>query len=74
MSTDRNQSEATRRLVLVTGGNRGIGLAIARAFAQSGDHVLITHRSGSAPEGLTGVIMDVTDPASVEKAFKEIQI
>ena len=73
MSTDRNQSEATRRLVLITGGNRGIGLAIARAFAQSGDHVLITHRSGSAPEGLTGVIMDVTDPASVEKAFKEIE-
>ena len=73
MSTGRNQSEATRRLVLVTGGNRGIGLAIARAFAQSGDHVLITHRSGSAPEGLTGVIMDVTDPASVEIAFKEIE-
>ena len=43
------------RAVLVTGGNRGIGLAIARAFAEAGDDVVITHRSGTPPEGLRGV-------------------
>lgn len=60
------------RVVFVTGGNRGIGLAIARAFVSAGDTVVVSHRSGSAPEGLNGVIMDVTDSASVESAFKEI--
>src|SRR5215204_5752367 len=49
------------RTVLVTGGNRGIGLAIARSFAQAGDHVAVTHRSGDAPEGLVGVRCDFTD-------------
>ncbi|QKE84821.1 beta-ketoacyl-ACP reductase [Arthrobacter sp. NEB 688] len=57
------------RTVLVTGGNRGIGLAIARSFAQAGDRVVVTHRSGEPPEGLEGVICDVTDTASVDAAF-----
>jgi 3-oxoacyl-[acyl-carrier protein] reductase len=57
------------RTVLVTGGNRGIGLSIARSFAEAGDKVVITHRSGSAPEGLDGVMCDVTDSASVDAAF-----
>lgn len=57
------------RNVLVTGGNRGIGLAIARAFADAGHHVVITHRSGQPPEGLRGVICEVTDSASVDAAF-----
>ncbi|HEY7722798.1 MAG TPA: beta-ketoacyl-ACP reductase [Pedococcus sp.] len=57
------------RNVLVTGGNRGIGLSIARAFAEAGDHVVITHRSGEPPEGLKGVRCDVTDSASVDAAF-----
>jgi len=61
------------RTVLVTGGNRGIGLAIARSFQSLGDHVVITHRSGSVPEGLSGVIMDVTDADSVAAGFKEIE-
>lgn len=61
------------RLVLVTGGNRGIGLAIAQTFKAAGDRVVVSHRSGSAPEGLDGVIMDVTDSESVAKAFKEIE-
>jgi len=61
------------RLVLVTGGNRGIGLAIAQSFKAAGDRVVVSHRSGSAPEGLDGVIMDVTDSESVAKAFKEIE-
>ncbi|GAB7189653.1 3-oxoacyl-[acyl-carrier-protein] reductase [Kineococcus sp. NUM-3379] len=57
------------RSVLVTGGNRGIGLAIARAFAADGDKVAVTTRSGEAPEGLLGVRADVTDTASVDAAF-----
>jgi NAD(P)-dependent dehydrogenase (short-subunit alcohol dehydrogenase family) len=57
------------RSVLVTGGNRGIGLAIARAFAAAGDRVTVTYRSGEPPEGLAGVRCDVTDPASVDAAF-----
>ena len=57
--------------VLVTGGNRGIGLAIARAFDQAGHDVVITHRSGEPPEGLRGVICDVTDSQSVDAAFTQ---
>ena len=59
--------------VLVTGGNRGIGLAIARAFADAGDRVVVTHRSGEPPEGLDGVRCDVTDTASVDAAFTEAE-
>ncbi|PKW25286.1 beta-ketoacyl-ACP reductase [Phycicoccus duodecadis] len=61
------------RTVLVTGGNRGIGLAIARAFAEAGDKVVVTHRSGEPPEGLDGVRCDVTDSASVDAAFTEAE-
>ncbi len=57
------------RTVLVTGGNRGIGLAIARSFAEAGDRVVVTHRSGEPPEGLDGVRCDVTDSESVDAAF-----
>lgn len=59
--------------VLVTGGNRGIGLAIARAFQQDGHDVVVTHRSGEPPEGLHGVRCDVTDPESVDRAFGEAE-
>jgi beta-ketoacyl ACP reductase len=61
------------RSVLVTGGNRGIGLAIARAFAAQGDKVAVTHRGSGAPEGLFGVRCDVTDVAQIDEAFKEIE-
>ncbi len=61
------------RSVLVTGGNRGIGLAIARAFAEAGDRVAVTYRSGEPPEGLLGVKCDITDSEQVEQAFKEIE-
>jgi NAD(P)-dependent dehydrogenase (short-subunit alcohol dehydrogenase family) len=57
------------RSVLVTGGNRGIGLAIARAFAAAGDKVAVTHRGSGAPDGLFGVACDVTDTAAVDAAF-----
>ncbi|WP_089156079.1 beta-ketoacyl-ACP reductase [Micromonospora sp. NBS 11-29] len=61
------------RTVLVTGGNRGIGLAIAQAFAKQGDRVAVTHRSGEAPEGLFGVRCDVTDAESVDAAFAAVE-
>lgn len=61
------------RSVLVTGGNRGIGLAIAQALQAAGHRVTVTHRTGSAPEGLAGVICDVTDVASVDRAFTEVE-
>ncbi|MEU9509234.1 beta-ketoacyl-ACP reductase [Micromonospora sp. NPDC048170] len=61
------------RTVLVTGGNRGIGLAIAQAFAKQGDRVAVTHRSGEPPEGLFGVRCDVTDSASVDAAFTAVE-
>jgi 3-oxoacyl-[acyl-carrier protein] reductase len=64
---------AHARNVLITGGNRGIGLAIARAFAEAGDNVVITHRSGEPPQGLQGVICEVTDSASVDAAFTAAQ-
>jgi 3-oxoacyl-[acyl-carrier protein] reductase len=61
------------RSVLVTGGNRGIGLAIARAFAELGDQVAVTHRGSGAPEGLLAVRCDVTDADSVDSAFAEVE-
>ena len=61
------------RSVLVTGGNRGIGLAIARSFAEAGDSVAVTHRGSGAPDGLFGVECDVTDSAAVDRAFTEVE-
>ncbi|MBQ1025835.1 3-oxoacyl-ACP reductase FabG [Micromonospora sp. C95] len=61
------------RTVLVTGGNRGIGLAIAQAFAKQGDRVAITHRGSGAPEGLFGVRCDITDSESVDAAFAAVE-
>jgi len=57
------------RSVLVTGGNRGIGLAIARRLAAAGDSVTVTSRSGADVPGLTVVKCDVRDPAAVDAAF-----
>jgi 3-oxoacyl-[acyl-carrier protein] reductase len=58
---------------LVTGGNRGIGLAIAQAFAKQGDRVAVTHRGSGAPEGLFGVECDITDSAAVDAAFTTVE-
>ncbi|GAA1653884.1 3-oxoacyl-ACP reductase FabG [Catellatospora bangladeshensis] len=64
------------RTVLVTGGNRGIGLAIAQAFAKQGDRVAITHRGtfdqAAAPD-ILGVTCDVTDSDAVDAAFTTIE-
>jgi 3-oxoacyl-[acyl-carrier protein] reductase len=61
------------RSILVTGGNRGIGLAIATAFAATGEKVAITYRSGEPPNGLFGVRCDVTDAESVASAFDAVE-
>ena len=61
------------RTVLVTGGNRGIGLAIAQAFVKQGDRVAITHRGSGAPDGMLGVQCDITDSAAVDAAFTTIE-
>ena len=61
------------RSVLVTGGNRGIGLAIAQRLAADGHKVAVTHRGSGAPEGLFGVECDVTDNAAVDRAFTEVE-
>ncbi len=59
--------------MLVTGGNRGIGLAVAKAFAAGGDQVAVTHRGSGAPDGLFGVECDVTDAAAVDAAFTAVE-
>lgn len=60
-------------IALVTGGNRGIGLAIAHALRAAGHEVVVTFRSGNPPEGFKSVMMDVTDSESVDSAFSQIE-
>lgn len=61
------------RIVLVTGGSRGIGLAIARRFEQLGDRVAVTYNSSPPPDGLFGVKCDVTSSDDVDAAFGAIE-
>ena len=61
------------RTVLVTGGNRGIGFAIAEEFVAQGHRVAVTARSGEGPEGALTVRADVTDAASLDAAFTEVE-
>lgn len=60
-------------IALVTGGNRGIGLAIARGLREAGHDVIVGSRSGEAPEGLAAVAMDVTSTESVDAAVDRIE-
>ena len=60
------------RVVLVTGGNRGIGRAVAAAFAAGGDQVAVTTRSGEV-EGFFSVPCDVTDTEAVDKAVGMVE-
>ena len=61
------------RTVLVTGGNRGIGYAIAEEFIASGFKVAVTARSGNGPAGSLTVRADVTDPNSLDSAIAEVE-
>ena len=61
------------RVVLVTGGSRGIGLACARRFAEQGDKVAVTYHTSPPPEDLFGLACDVTSGESVEAAFKAVE-
>lgn len=63
----------TPRTVLVTGGNRGIGRAVATRLHADGHRVAVTHRGSGAPDGLFGVQCDVTDPDSVDAAFTAVE-
>lgn len=60
-------------IALVTGGNRGIGLAIAQELRSQGAQVVVTYRTGSAPDGFAGVQMDVTSTESIDAGFAEIE-
>jgi NAD(P)-dependent dehydrogenase (short-subunit alcohol dehydrogenase family) len=71
-SADRPDAGAGR-VVLVTGGSRGIGLACARRFAALGDRVAVTFHSSPPPDGLFGVKCDVTSVADVDAAFGAIE-
>ena len=64
---------STGRVVLVTGGNRGIGRAIAERFVAEGYRTAVTARSGEGPEGTMTVRADVTDAASLDAAFTEVE-
>ncbi len=64
---------SAKPIALVTGGNRGIGLAIAQELQAGGFHVVVTHRSGAAPEGFDAIRMDVTSSESVDQGFSEIE-
>jgi len=61
------------RVVLVTGGSRGIGLACAQRFAALGDRVAVTYHSSPPPEGFFGVKCDVTSATDVEAAFDAVE-
>src|SRR3981189_1541616 len=72
--TARGRPPFVARSVLVTGGNRGIGLAVARRLAADGHKVAVTHRgSGSPDDDLFAVERDVTDSAAVDAAFTAVE-
>src|SRR5690606_30582598 len=64
---------ADPRIVLITGGARGIGLACAERFRAMGDHVAVTYHSSPPPEGIFAVKCDVTDTAQVDAAFDAVE-
>ncbi len=71
--TDQNDQQSGGRIVLITGGSRGIGLACAERFKAQGDHVAVTYNSSPPPDGFFGVQCDVTDTAQVDAAFSAVE-
>ncbi|MGJ6981132.1 3-oxoacyl-ACP reductase FabG [Aestuariimicrobium soli] len=67
--SDSTQSSTVARSVLVTGVSKGIGRAIAADLVAAGHQVAGTYRSGDVPEGVLGLVCDITDPEQVEAAF-----
>lgn len=61
------------RVVLITGGNRGIGRELATQFRDAGYRVAATYRSGQVPEGVLGISCDITSPEQVDAAFKQVE-
>src|SRR3984957_14046770 len=72
LPADGGKPAFVSRSVLVTGGNQGIGLAIAQRLAADGHKVAVTHRGSGAPVGLCGVECDATDNVAVGRAFKAV--
>lgn len=68
-----SETNNVAKVALVTGGNRGIGLAIAQSLKSHGFRVVVTYRSGEAPAGFDAVKMDVTDSTSVDAGFAECE-
>ncbi len=73
VATDSVAPDFVARSVLVTGGSKGIGRAIAADLAAAGHRVAATYRSGDVPEGVLGVTCELTDPEQVEAAFAQVE-
>ncbi|GAA3708154.1 3-oxoacyl-[acyl-carrier-protein] reductase [Microlunatus aurantiacus] len=72
-ATPDTSPTTTARVVLVTGGSKGIGRGIAQRLHAAGHRVAATYRSGDVPEGVLGVRCDITDPGQVDAAFTEVE-
>jgi 3-oxoacyl-[acyl-carrier protein] reductase len=72
-TTSASAPSATPRVVLVTGGSKGIGRGIAERMHAAGHRVAATYRSGDVSAGVLGVQCDITDPAQVDAAFGEVE-
>jgi len=72
-TTTSETAPTTARVVLVTGGSKGIGRGIAQRLDAAGHRVAATYRSGDVPAGVLGVQCDITDPAQVDAAFSEVE-
>jgi NAD(P)-dependent dehydrogenase (short-subunit alcohol dehydrogenase family) len=72
-TTTPGEDDPTGRIILITGGSKGIGLACARRFAADGDRVAVTYNSSPPPDGLFGVKCDVTSADDVDAAFSAVE-
>ena len=72
-ATETSTNDPTGRIVLITGGSRGIGLACAEKFAALGDRVAVTYNSSPPPDGFFGVKCDVTSTDDVDAAFTAVE-